>query len=271
MEDVYFAGIDAGSTYIKVAIVKDNKIVGTAVKNSGINNSLTAEKLIDQICKESNITREDIKSIFSTGYSRKIIDCADNDVSEITAHAFGTRLTAPKDFKPGILIDIGGEDCKVIYLNPDHTVRNFVTNDKCAAGSGKFIENCAQILEASIDKVGPLSLESKQPCEINSTCAVFAQSEIISLIARKYDRKDIIAGLHISLVNRISKMIRFEEINGDILLSGGSALNVGLVKAFEDELLRDIYVCKYPQFNGAIGAAYYAEQQYLKEVSHGNK
>lgn len=264
MENGFFAGIDAGSTYVKVAIIKDNEVVGTKLANSGINNSKNAEELINKLAQEKNIKREDIKSIFATGYSRKIIDIADGDVSEITAHAFGAKINAPEGFKPGILIDIGGQDSKIIYLNSDYSVKNFAMNDKCAAGTGKFLETCAQILETSIDEIGPLSLQSKEPCNINSTCAVFAQSEIISLIARQYDRKDILAGLHNSLVNRIIKMIHFDDSNGDIMLSGGGALNIAIKKTFENELLKDVFVANHPQFNGAIGAAYFAQNQFKK-------
>lgn len=262
MENKYFVGIDAGSTYVKVAILKGEEVIDTKLANSGINNSKIAENLINNLINDNNINKEEIKKIFATGYSRKIIDIADGDVSEITAHAFGTKITAPKDFKPGVLIDIGGQDSKIIYLNPDYSVKNFTMNDKCAAGTGKFMETCAQILETSIEEIGPLSLESKEPCNINSTCVVFAQSEIISLIARKYDRKDILAGLHNSLASRIIKMLRFDESSGDIMLSGGGALNVGLKKSFEDELLKDVYIANHSQFNGAIGAAYFAQNQF---------
>ncbi|MCQ2802262.1 MAG: acyl-CoA dehydratase activase [Bacilli bacterium] len=264
MENKYFAGIDAGSTYLKVALIKDNEVIATKLGNSGINNSKTAEEFINQLIQENNIKRDEIKLIFATGYSRKIINIADGDVSEITAHAFGAKINAPKGFQPGILIDIGGQDSKIIYLNSNYSVKNFTMNDKCAAGTGKFLETCAQILETSIDEIGPLSLESKEPCNINSTCAVFAQSEIISLIARRYDRKDILAGLHISLVNRIIKMIRFDDFSGNIMLSGGGALNIAIKNTFENELLMDVFVANHPQFNGAIGAAYFAQTQFNK-------
>ena len=197
----------------------------------------------------------------ATGYSRKVIDIADDDVSEITAHAKGVKLTAPENFRPGMIIDIGGQDSKIIYLDKNWGVKNFSMNDKCAAGTGKFMEVTAQILETTIDKVGPISLESKEPCDINSMCVVFAQSELISLIARKYDRKDILAGMHMSMARRIVKMIRKSELGGDVLMTGGGALNIGLHKAFEDELMKDVYVANYPQFNGSIGAAIMAKER----------
>lgn len=264
MSEPYFAGIDAGSTYLKLALIQGNKIVDVAISNSGIHNSEKASKMLDEIAQKNNIARTDIKYTVATGYSRRIIDIADDDVSEITAHSYGIRMTAPKGFKPGVIIDIGGQDSKIIYLDANYAVANFSMNDKCAAGTGKFMETCAQILETSIGQIGPLSLESKEPCDINSTCVVFAQSEIISLIARNHEKKDILYGMHLSMARRIIKMMRHDEAHGDIILSGGGGLNVGLKRAFEDELLSDIYVSDYPQYNGAIGAACIAKEQYQK-------
>ncbi|MGN1033010.1 MAG: acyl-CoA dehydratase activase [Intestinibacter sp.] len=261
MKKNYYAGIDGGSTYIKAALIDDEGVVGTMIANTGIDNAGSAERLIKDLAKSAGIEREDIKYIMATGYSRKVIDIADDDVSEITAHAKGVKLTAPNNFRPGMIIDIGGQDSKIIYLDKNWGVKNFSMNDKCAAGTGKFMEVTAQILETTIDQVGPISLESKEPCDINSMCVVFAQSELISLIARKYDRKDILAGMHMSMARRIVKMIRKSELGGDVLMTGGGALNIGLHKAFEDELMKDVYVAKYPQFNGSIGAAIMAKER----------
>ena len=266
MSELYFAGIDAGSTYVKAALIKDDNIVDVMVANTGIDNSKIAENLLNSLITKNHLNKDDIKYTIATGYSRKIIDIADEDVSEITAHAYGSKLTAPNGYKPGILIDIGGQDCKVIYLDNNYNVVNFTMNDKCAAGTGKFLETSAQILETSIDQIGTLSLESKEPCDINSTCVVFAQTELISLIARKYDRKDILYGMHLSMARRILKMINHDKFNGDIMLTGGGALNVGLKRAFEEELLRDIYVANHSQFNGAIGAARFAKEIYMENA-----
>lgn len=258
----YFAGIDGGSTYIKAAVIRDNEVVMTKIANTGIDNSGAARRLLHEIADALGISREEIRYTMATGYSRKIIDVADDDVSEITAHAYGAKLTAPQGFRPGMIIDIGGQDSKIIYLDSTYGVKTFSMNDKCAAGTGKFMEVIAQILETTIDQIGPISLESKAPCDINSMCVVFAQSEVISLIARKYDRKDILAGMHLSMAKRIIKMIRKSEMGGDILMTGGGALNVGLRQAFEDELMRDVFVATHPQFNGAIGAARLAAERY---------
>ena len=232
----YYIGLDGGSTYLKAALVGEGRVMDTMVHGTGIDNDGTAKKLTEELCRRNNLKISDIGGIMATGYSRKVLETADDDISEITAHAYGIRLTAPKEYHPGMIIDIGGQDSKIIYLDNNYTVKNFSMNDKCAAGTGKFMEVIAQILETTIDQVGPLSLESTSPCDINSTCVVFAQSEVISLVARKYDRRDI-------------------------LMTGGGALNIGLHRAFEEELMRDVYVAAHPQFNGAIGAALIASER----------
>lgn len=160
-----------------------------------------------------------------------------------------------------MIVDIGGQDSKIIYLDNDYNVQNFTMNDKCAAGTGKFMEVIAQILETTIDQVGSFSLESTAPCDINSTCVVFAQSEVISLIARKFDRRDILAGMHLSMAKRIIKMMKKSEKGGDILMTGGGALNIGIHRAFEEELMKNVYIADHPQFNGAIGAALIASER----------
>ncbi len=253
-----YAGIDAGSTYVKVAMVSDHTILGCKVAPTGINCPKTARYLFDGLLNELGASRSDVASIVSTGYGRRTIDFSDETVSEIAAHANGTILTTPEQVTIRTIIDIGGQDSKVIILNEENEVKNFAMNDKCAAGTGRFIEVLAQTLETTLDEIGPLSLQAKNPCQINSLCVVFAQSEVISLLARGKDRGDIIAGIHNSLAKRISAMARRAGLESEILLSGGGALNPGLAAAFEDELMMDIHVAKNAQFNGAIGAAIFA-------------
>lgn len=259
--DNYYIGLDGGSTYLKAALLKENQVVDTMVVNTGIDNNGAAEQLLTNLCRKAGIVRSDIRYAMATGYSRKILTVADDDISEITAHAYGVRVTAPREYRPGMIIDIGGQDSKIIYLDSQYNIKNFTMNDKCAAETGKFMEVIAQILETTIDQVGPLSLESTAPCDINSTCVVFAQSEVISLVARQFDRRDILAGMHLSMAKRIIKMMKKSEKGGDILMTGGGALNIGIKKAFEEELMRDVYVANYPQFNGAIGAALIASER----------
>jgi len=255
----YTIGLDGGSTYIKAALLRNTEVLATRICATGIANSEAAEALIGEMLDCAGLSSKDVSHTLATGYSRKALDIADDDISEITAHAYGVRITAPKGWRPGVIIDIGGQDSKVIYLDEGYRVKNFVMNDKCAAGTGRFLEVVAQTLETTIEQIGPLSLGSEAPCDINSTCVVFAQSEIISLIARRYDRRDILAGMHLSLARRIIKMMKRSEKGGDVLMSGGGALNAGIHKAFEDELMQDVFIASHPQYNGAIGAALIAQ------------
>ncbi len=257
----YYLGFDGGSTYIKAALIKDNQVVATKVLSTGIDNDSTCDKMLEEITKEAGIKAEDIAYVTATGYSRRSISLADDTISEITAHAYGTRLTSPDGEPPAMVIDIGGQDSKIIALDQNGGVKNFIMNDKCAAGTGKFIEVIADILETTIDKVAEHSAESMTPCQINSTCVVFAQTEIISLIAQKKSRADILCGMHISMANRISKLARKYMGNGNVLMTGGGALNDGLRIAIEDALMCDVIAANHPQFNGAIGAALIASEQ----------
>ena len=256
---IYTLGIDVGSTASKCIILKDGKdIVAKSLISVGTGTS-GPQRAIEQVLQSAGMTREDMDYTLATGYGRNSLEgIADKQMSELSCHARGAYFLFPKVHT---VIDIGGQDSKIIYLDSNYAVKNFSMNDKCAAGTGKFMEVIAQILETTIDKVGPLSLEATNPCDINSTCVVFAQSEVISLVARKYDRRDILAGMHISMARRIVKMMKKSEKDGDILMTGGGSLNIGLHKAFEEELMRDVYVAAYPQFNGAIGAALIASER----------
>ncbi len=260
--DKYYLGIDGGSTYIKAALIKNNEVVITKVLPTGIDNDATVEKMLKEITKEAGISQSDIAYMTATGYSRRSISVVDDTISEITAHAYGTRLTSTDGNIPSVVIDIGGQDSKIIALDENGGVKNFVMNDKCAAGTGKFIEVIAAILETTIDRVAEYSAKSVSPCQINSTCVVFAQTEIISLIAQKKSREDILCGMHISMATRISKLARRYVSKGKkVLMTGGGALNDGLRLAIEDALMCDVAKANYPQFNGAIGAALIAAEQ----------
>lgn len=258
----YYLGFDGGSTYLKSALIKDNEVITTKVFSTGIDNDSTCEKILEEITAEVGISADDIAYVTATGYSRRSISLADDTISEITAHAYGTKLTSPEKISPAMIIDIGGQDSKIIALDENGGVKNFIMNDKCAAGTGKFIEVIAGILETTIDKVAEHSAESETPCQINSTCVVFAQTEIISLIAQKRSRADILRGMHISMANRIAKLARRYKGDGRILMTGGGALNDGLRLAIEDELMCDVFPAVHPQFNGAIGAALIAVEQH---------
>ena len=133
----YFIGLDGGLTYLKAAMIDANhNVVDTMVRSTGIDNSGTANALVDQLCQRRGISRQQVGYIMATGYSRKVLDVADDDISEITAHAYGVQITAPREWRPGMIVDVGGQDSKIIYLDANYAVKNFSMNDKCAAGTG---------------------------------------------------------------------------------------------------------------------------------------
>lgn len=258
----YFVGIDAGSTYLKVAMLdQERDLVGCDVASTGIDANGTAKRLMDGLCQKHGVEAGGIAHILATGYSRRNIGVAQDTVTEIQAHAKGAVWSAPPSLKIRTVVDIGGQDSKVIVLDDQGEISNFVMNDKCAAGTGRFLESLSRVLEIGIDQLGPVSLESVCPLSINSTCVVFAESEVISLIARSKKREDIAAGIHQSLASRIGGMARHAGAQAGILLTGGGGLNCGIAKALERELQADIHVSGNPQLNGAIGAAIIAQER----------
>ncbi|MBU1056022.1 MAG: benzoyl-CoA reductase [Proteobacteria bacterium] len=256
----YFAGIDAGSTYIKVVLLDENgRLAGFDHKPTGIDADTTSKQMIEALAADKGIDLDQIKNILATGYGRRNIDIAHNTITEIKAHAAGAGWSAPKSCSIRTVIDIGGQDSKVIVMDELGEIVSFAMNDKCAAGTGRFLESLARALELDINELGPMSLKSNMPLTINSTCVVFAESEVISLVARKKKREDIVAGIHRSLAKRISGMARKAGVIPEILLTGGGGLNEGIAEALEEELFMDIHVPDHPQLNGGIGAALIAK------------
>jgi predicted CoA-substrate-specific enzyme activase len=252
----YFAGVDAGSTYVKAVVIgEDGSLAGFDHKPTGIDAAGTSRKIIESIRSGPKLNGAPVHRAIATGYSRRVIDVADDTVTEIKAHSAGAVWSAPPGVEIRTVIDIGGQDSKIIVIDGNGEAVNFVMNDKCAAGTGRFLESLARVLELDVRDLGEISLESNAPAAINSTCVVFAESEVISLVARKKKPRDIVAGIHQALAKRIAGMARKAHMEQEVLLTGGGGLNVGIVRALEDELRMDIHVSPYAQLNGAIGAA----------------
>lgn len=246
------AGIDIGSITAKAAIVEDGGILGTKIIFTGYNAEAAGVKVYEDLLSESGLDTSSIAKIVSTGYGRNSVKFADKTFTEIMAHAAGAYLLNPKI---RTIIDIGGQDSKAIALDEKGKVRNFVMNDKCAAGTGRFLEVMARALEVNLDEFGAMSLQSNLPSKISSLCTVFAESEVISLIARGEKRQDIIAGIHESIAARVSSMIARVGVAEPVMITGGVARNAGVVDALERKLGVKIAVSSYAQVNGAIGAA----------------
>ena len=200
------AGVDIGSTTAKTVLILDGKPVASYITLTGTDCNAAAEKALNECLNQINMKRKQIQYTVSTGYGRRAIDFGDKAITEITANARGAVYLRSEKGKIKSIIDIGGQDTKVIILDENGRITNFVMNDKCAAGTGRFIDVMARALEEPMDNFINLSLQAKNPVTINSTCTVFAESEVISLIAKKIPKPRIIAGLHKSIGRRIVNM-----------------------------------------------------------------
>ena len=246
------AGIDIGSITAKAAVLSDGKILGSKVAFTGYNAREAGKSVYEDLLRELEMDAPSIEKIVSTGYGRNSVTFADKAITEIICHGAGAYYLNPK---VRTVIDVGGQDSKVLAINPDGTVKDFAMNDKCAAGTGRFLEVMARAMESDLDDFGTLSLRSGSPSKISSICTVFAESEVISLIAKGESREDIIAGIHESVASRISSMARRVGVKEPVMMTGGVARNIGVVRALEKALGVSIEVSEFAQVNGALGAA----------------
>ena len=258
----YFIGVDIGSTSIKAVMMDvDLNIISFKTAPTGCHFHENTEKTLSGMLRDTGVERDKIRFITATGYGRKLFKNADETVTEITANAVGAKRMSDGMGEINTIINIGGQDAKIIVLDEDGGVKNFVMNDKCAAGTGRFLEVVARNLEIDVSELGDYHMESKgAPISINSTCTVFAESEIISLLANGHPKEDIIAGLHYAIAKRIVRLAKSGGLTGGVFFDGGPAMNKGLVTALEDELMRDIVIPDTPQITTACGAAILAKE-----------
>ncbi len=249
------AGIDIGSITTKAAVMAEGKILGTRVIFTGYNAEQAGTKVYEELLKELGIEKSDIRKVVSTGYGRNSVKFMDKAMTEIICHGAGAHYLNPRIRS---VIDIGGQDSKAIVLDEKGKVKNFAMNDKCAAGTGRFLEVMARALEVDLDGFGALSLRAGDPSRISSLCTVFAESEVISLISKGEKRENIIAGIHESIAARIAAMANRLRIAPLVVMTGGVAKNIGVVKALERKIGMAVEVSEYAQVNGAIGAAFLA-------------
>jgi len=245
-------GIDVGSITTKAAVVVDGKLKLSKIESTGYDAKKSANTVFKQVLEELKLSRDDIQGIVSTGYGRNSVSFANKAITEITCHAAGAFFINPEIRS---VIDIGGQDSKVILLNDKGRVSDFAMNDKCAAGTGRFLEVMARALEIELEHFGEMSLKSRTPSQISSLCTVFAESEVISLIAKGERRENIVAGIHDAIGARVASMAKRVKIVAPVMMTGGVAKNKGLVKALEKRLMQDILITESAQVVGAIGAA----------------
>jgi predicted CoA-substrate-specific enzyme activase len=250
-------GIDVGSITTKAAVVKDGELLADKLISTGYNAQQAGEIVFGDIIKDLGLVPPMIDKIISTGYGRNSIAIADKAITEITCHAAGAYYL---NSAVRSVIDIGGQDSKAIAVNDTGSVKDFAMNDKCAAGTGRFLEVMAGALEVDLDDFGDFSLNADHPSIISSLCTVFAESEVISLIAKGEKRQNIIAGIHESIAARVVAMANRVGLKTPIMMTGGVAKNIGVVKALEKKIGQKIEVSPKTQVTGAIGAALLAQK-----------
>lgn len=263
----YFVGIDIGSTAIKAALVDQNaRLVGVHVSDSGSLFHKNAREALRVLLERSGVRREQVGYLIATGYGRKLFKEADDSISEITANAIGAHEAGKAHGGVRTIINIGGQDSKAIQIDDAGGVTNFAMNDKCAAGTGRFLDVAARNLDVDLEELGDYHFNGRgAPLTINSTCTVFAESEIIGLLANSHGKEEIIAGIHYSIARRTVRLAKRVGIEDRVYFDGGPALNKGLVAAIQDELQRELVVPEHPQTTTAFGAAILARQEFLAE------
>jgi len=246
----YFAGVDIGSTMTKVVIMNQT-MLASVIGPTGPEHRKLANRVMEEALAKANLPFDDITYVVATGYGRINVPFADKQITEISCHARGVGHLLPE---ARTVIDIGGQDCKGIKLKEGRVV-DFVMNDKCAAGTGRFLEVTAEGLGVKLEDMGRLSLAAENKVEIGSTCTVFAAQEVVAKLSEGVPLPNIIAGLHEAIASRIYSMVGRLKIEREVALTGGGAKNIGLVKALEAKLSFPVLVPPEPLLTGAIGAA----------------
>ncbi|MDX9822668.1 MAG: acyl-CoA dehydratase activase [Syntrophales bacterium] len=246
------AGIDIGSISTKTVLLADGEILASRVIFTGYNAEAAGKTALAEALAQTNLEAGAVERIVATGYGRKSVSFAARSVTEIACHASGAYFQNPAVRS---VIDIGGQDSKAIVLAEGGRVENFVMNDKCAAGTGRFLEVMARALEADLSAFGDLSARARNPARISSLCTVFAESEVISAIAKGEAREDIVAGIHEAIAARIASMAQRIGVRAPLMMTGGVARNPGVVLAVGKALGLPILTTPHAQINGALGAA----------------
>ena len=261
---MYTIGIDIGSMSTNGVLLNEKKeILSSIIIPTGASSKKAADKTFHQILTEHKLTEKDIDYIVATGYGRIKVPFANEVVTEITCHAKGANYFFPKS---RTIIDIGGQDSKVIKVDANGNVLDFVMNDKCAAGTGRFLEVMARTLEIDLEEMGPISLNGKNNVSVSSLCTVFAESEVVSLIGADHKTADICKGLHLSIAKRITAQVKRIGLEEEIVMTGGVAKNIGVVTELEKNLGCKIWISEEPQINGALGAALIALEKVQAKI-----
>ena len=253
------AGCDVGSLTGKAVILNNSEILSSSIVPTTPKPERTARNAMDEALQKGNLVLEDIEYIVGTGYGRVKIPFANSEISELTCHGKGAHSIAPSI---RTIIDVGGQDCKVIKVDKNGKILDFAMNDKCAAGTGRFLEVMAKTLELKLEELGPISLQSKNQAKITAQCSVFAETEVVSLMADGVEVPDIVAGIHDAIASRIMSLVYRVGLEKDLTFTGGVAKNIGVVAYLEKRLgVTTTKLSVDPQLMGALGAALTAKEQ----------
>jgi (R)-2-hydroxyacyl-CoA dehydratese activating ATPase len=257
----YAAGVDVGSTQTKAVIIdEDRSIVGRSLLPTGANVIKAAEDSYFDALQRANIDEEEVDYVVGTGYGRYRVTFGNTQVTEISCHGRGAVHLFPNT---NTVIDMGGQDTKAIAVNPQGEIVDFCMNDKCAAGTGRFLQAAAVALDIPLDELGPLSLQGDKPVKISTTCTVFAESEVLAWIGKGKKIEDVLYGVHQSIATRSVGLLRRVGINPEITFTGGVSKNEGMVKALEDRLETSLNISEESHYMGALGAALFAHDHVI--------
>jgi len=246
------AGIDVGGKNVHIIIKKDGQILGKVTGPSGIKKAESVEQLYDEVLKKVGITRKDVERVIATGSAAKRVAFANGAIPDASADARGVIKLIPT---ARTIIDVGAEEGRTIKVSPDGRVLDFAINEKCAAGTGTFVEAMCRALEVSMDEMSKITLQSTQTLSMNAQCAVFGESEVVSLIHQKTPKPDIARAVMNAIAGRISSVARIVGLEKDIVMVGGMARNAGFVDSLKKTIEMDVLVPEDPDYMGALGAA----------------
>ncbi len=258
----YAAGVDVGSTQTKATIIdEDRKIVGRALIDTGANVVKAAVKAFQLALKDSKLTEEDVEYIIGTGYGRYRVTFGNAQITEISCHGRGAVHMFPKTRS---VVDMGGQDTKAISVSPSGEIVDFCMNDKCAAGTGRFLGAAAAALDIPLDDLGATALKHAKSVRISTTCTVFAESEVLSWLGKGKKIEDILWGVHQSIASRSTALMRRVGIEDEITFTGGVTRNIAMVKSLEEKLGKKLNVSEESHYIGALGAALFALDHILE-------
>lgn len=246
------AGIDVGGKNVHIVIKKDGQILGKGTGPTGIKKAEAVEALYNDVLKKAGLTRKDVERVVATGSAAKRVHFASGFIPDAAADARGVTKLVPS---ARTIIDVGAEEGRAIKVSPEGKVLDFAINEKCAAGTGTFIEAMARALEVSVDDMAKITLQSTQTLSTNAQCAVFGESEVVSLIHQKTPKPDIARAVMNAIAGRISSVARIVGVEKDIVMVGGMAKNAGFTDSLKKSLEMDVIVPEDPDYMGALGAA----------------